>query len=250
LPDPKPTFGISPYAVFGGNPILNNDPLGDVLKISNGANATIETTDLKSLPTNSANSKYVKVDPRDGNVTLDFGDMPKGDQMNLVNGDKGLSLLSNLIYSKDENGNDYNFMYEVGNRSIGVDRITGEKFPLNFTTDRDVVSGSKYNNDVVNLSVTPWNIGSTGKQTGFLPDNGLSGYVRLSPGNWSMTGNPSVNIKRASMVFHELAENMYRTIYKEPYIRSDGTGAHQSAQKLEGNSYDNPTPGKVHDYVP
>ena len=64
------------------------------------------------------------------------------------------------------------------------------------------------------------------------------------------TGNPSVNIKRASMVFHELAENMYRTIYKEPYTRSDGTGAHQSAQKLEGNSYDNPTPGKVHDYVP
>lgn len=59
------------------------------------------------------------------------------------------------------------------------------------------------------------------------------------------------SIKRASVIFHELAENYARTTLKMPYERKkNGSGAHRYAIKREGSAYGNSHPGVAHHFYP
>jgi hypothetical protein len=52
----------------------------------------------------------------------------------------------------------------------------------------------------------------------------------------------------ASVFFHELAENYYRTHYMYDFggnSSNGGFGAHSRAQRIEGSNFGNPCPGRA-----
>jgi hypothetical protein len=77
---------------------------------------------------------------------------------------------------------------------------------------------------------------------------GYQGYVRVTSKNGVFyqhykSDGIDHEIKRASIVFHELSENYGRTTLKLPYTNPNGYGAHNYAIDREGNYYGNAYPG-------
>ena len=108
-----------------------------------------------------------------------------------------------------------------------------------------------------NLSETPRNIdGGVGGPDYTVAVPGYDGYVRMGPGSYTQIipnadGTTSErSVKRASIVFRELAENFTRTTGKMPYERGNGSGAHSYAKKREGSAYGNSYPGVAHHFYP
>lgn len=199
--DPKPITGISQYSAFAGNPIWIRDPLGDTLDI--GGNLSQSKTDLQSIVT-KANQSFLKFD-NNGRVNLDFGTLNKTQINSLLNADKGLSLLNNLVSSKK------NYLFEASNysflRSAGGNRV-GIITRLNTTSQ----------SSIMNLSDAGWDSQNT---LSFLPRGKYNGQVILdTKTTWEEpdpTGTTTVPKSRASMVFHELSENYYRTEFSASY---------------------------------
>jgi hypothetical protein len=76
LPDPKPTFGISPYAVFGGNPILFSDPLGNTVTTKTAeANADVKEYSKKNKEFAGWIDKWDKDKDINVNITTDINDI-------------------------------------------------------------------------------------------------------------------------------------------------------------------------------
>ncbi|MBN8568088.1 MAG: hypothetical protein J0M18_00535 [Ignavibacteria bacterium] len=82
------------------------------------------------------------------------------------------------------------------------------------------------------------------------------GQVTLGSGNWTEKGSNNIQ-PRSDMVFHELAENYYRTNNKAPYgiYNKDGknvAGAHVLAQNLAKRFKKQSTsePGTGGKYIP
>ena len=218
--DPKSNVSISPYNCFAGNPIMYVDILGDTLDI--GGVLTTSKDDIQSLAKTN-NQKYISFG-NNNRVTLNFSGLSASQQQGILKNDKGLSLIKDIIDS------DKRVLYEA----------TDLGFYSNSSGGRQV--GILRQNDVNAVKNTS-NFG-TDSQGGFgeRPRSGYDGHLMVdTKTTWEEfdASGTAVTKPRNSMVFHELAENYYRTHYSINYqANSKGVGlhkigAHQIAINLE-----------------
>jgi len=105
--------------------------------------------------------------------------------------------------------------------------------------NRDAVPMFMDNNGVINAS--NGGLDANGEHS-YRPADGYDGHVIISiSGQFTDTkGNGNT---RSSTVFHELAENYFRT--DKGYSYFGKFGAHSQAAKWEGNRFGNPSPGSA-----
>ena len=206
---------ISPYNYCAWNAVKLVDPNGSELDIPSKDDKNRQQTeaDLLSL-VNESNRDRVKFD-NNGHVQLDLDGVNIGE-------DKGLSLLSDLVSSSKK------YLYEAS------DEIKCGTIEEGFATSMD-----DNRHGVVNASNN--GLDSRDGYT-YMPRDGYDGQVILAAsGVWT---DDKGNNARTSTLFHELAENYYRTDFGIPYNGS--SGAHQKAIEREGTRYNNPNPGTFH----
>jgi len=225
----------SPYASMGGNPIWYNDPLGDIFDVADDDNSK---SDVKSLAMDG-NKDFIKFNEKSkgvSNVSLDFGDKTKEEITEILDNDNGLKLINDLITAtKPEDGSEVSFFYSNSNKGTFISPSSGEKKESSHYTRADGVLGGF----VDNLSTKMYSELKSKRTTG-LPPNGYDGSVRISDGFFALFDKKSdsyLRIERSSIVFHELAENYFRTVMCLPYNNEGSTiGAHKMAIDLEGTS--------------
>jgi len=206
---------------MGNNPIWHNDVLGDTLDI---ANNEASKNDINSL-VKSNNQKYVTF--KNNRVNIDFSNLSTQEKSDLLKSDEGLKLINDLVTSGKK------ILYEALDYAL-LRNATGKKMTLMFTLPANIINASTRGKDAAN-----------GHRD--LPKEGYQGQVVIHPKvefeENDQTGT-SVKKTRASIVFHELAENYERTHNNIDY---KGTkGAHNRAKSREarwhGKSED---PGNV-----
>ena len=201
---------ISPYAYCIWNPVKLVDPDGGDLyipKITEGNQYTAKN-DILSL-VKEKNRSLITIDE---NGKIGFSeDISLGKQKN----DKGLSLLYDLVKS------DKKFFYETSDDVLST--ITTEGIKNMSENEHGVINASNYGLD------------SEGKHI-YRPKEGFDGQVILSKsGIWK---NGEGKNLRKSVLFHELAENYYRT-----HDNNDYYTAHEKAVLREGLYFGNKHPG-------
>ncbi len=201
---------ISPYAYCTWNPLRLVDPDGKDLYIpkSSEGNNNTEMNDLLSL-VKEKNRSLITVDE---NGKIGFSaEISLGKQKN----DKGLGLLFDLVKS------DKKFFYETSDDVLST--ITTEGIKNMSENEHGVINASNYGLD------------SEGKHI-YQPKEGFDGQVILSKsGVWKDGEGKDL---RKSVLFHELAENYYRTHNNEDYYI-----AHEKAILREGLYFGNKYPG-------
>ena len=160
-----------------------------------------------------------------------------------VQGNAGVSMLNDLI------GAEKNYLYEAGTKETARDRETGEVLE----SEENSALGQSYM--IRNLLKTERNVDGGSGGVDFTvakekrPGVTYDGHVRISnaPGYFyqAYTDGTERTIKRASVVFHELAENYERTTNSQPYERRNGSGAHNNAVIREGGAFGNNHPGNA-----
>jgi hypothetical protein len=227
--DPKPISSISQYACFNNSPIWLNDPFGDKFRI--GGDKQQSKDDVNSIA-KSKNQKYIKTD-ESGIVTLDFGNSSQKKINKILKKDEGLALVKDLVEAKE------NYLYEASD-IILLNNENGDKMTdVMYRDNTQIVNASNGGKD------------SRGGHTE-RPRDGYDGQVIIHPGaQWeeeTVSGSP-INKSRASIVFHELAENFERTHNCVDY--SGNNGAHNLAiyreNKWHGHSY---SPGMYTKIIP
>lgn len=235
--DPKAANDESPYTAMGDNPVLNFDLLGDDFEISTDQQTK---DDIKSI-TRKRNRKYIKIS-NSGKVTLDFGKKSKKEVNKILAKDEGLNLLSDLVSAKE------NYLYEAseiylarkedGSKSAGSTTQTGTHGIVNASDGgKDDNGGHRYR-----------------------PKSGYDGQVVINPLVYLEEYDAKNNLvpkKRSSTVFHELAENYYKTTgingVKIDYNTTATTrGAHDLAvdREKKWNQYSpSAQPGAVKSFV-
>ena len=210
---------ISPYAYCAWNPVRLVDPDGMELHIPNAEsdNHSASKTDLLSI-VKERYKRYVQVGD-DGTVTLS-DEVSSG----MIKNDKGLSLLKDLIDS------DKKILYETSDDVSSVYR-DGKQHAM--TDDSWTERG------IVNASLN--GLDSRGTYT-HIPKAGFDGHVIIAKsGDWFETDSKGfLNNIRKSILFHELAENYYRTDKGLDYNE-----AHQQASKREGFLFHRNNPGTM-----
>jgi hypothetical protein len=251
--DPMPLFSTSNYSCFKDNPIWYNDPHGNIFDVANNDESK---KDVKKLT--KSNKKYIKFEGDASNVrtvTLDFGKLKQPEIDKLLEKDKGLSLINDLINAKNKFGNDELYLYSSGFDLPSYQLKVGENGDWISVPAEDLDFSEKkgtYENGVnfmVNLSSTPRGDETTNEYP-FKSDEGVpiysqpaeyDGHVHIFPGKalqYAVSGSYLVSIKRGSSVFHELKENYWRTHFKYDY-----ESAHNQAIKDEGTTYGTNNPG-------
>lgn len=223
--DPKPNLSISLYAAFANNPILHNDVLGDTLKVGKTEESSKDILRL----VRSSNEKYIKFDPANGNVTLDFSKLDKKKTpADLFKDDEGLSLINDLITSNKR------FLYEATPLVLIKSENGNKTGGFTQSLAHAIVNASNYGQD------------SNGAHT-HRPRDGFDGQVIISPNASFEEVDSNQNLvskTRASVIFHELCENYERTHNNVNY--SGAKGAHQLAKDREGKWHNKSnTPGEL-----
>ena len=209
---------ISPYAYCAWNPIKLVDPEGKDLDIPNINQQTHKQSkeDILSLVKDINRNKVIVSD--EGKISLKISEMSKES----LSEDKGLLLLKDLVDSKKK------FLYEAS------DEITCSVNTKGYPTHMD---------DNITGIVNASNNGVDSKRKHiYTPKFGYDGHVILAlSGSWTDNNG---NDARTSLLFHELAENYYRTdggiSYDDSFFNY---GAHNLAIYREGTYYGNPNPG-------
>jgi RHS repeat-associated protein len=219
--DPKPDVSVSLYSTFANNPIAFLDILGDTLEVGGVTQTSMD--DIKNL-VRSKNQKYLVFDKKTNRVTVDLSSLSADEQAKVLKNDKGLGLIKDIVDS------DKKFLYEA----------TDLGFYSNSAGDRQVSIVRQ--NDVNSVKNTS-NFGADGGGGhDERPRSGYDGHLMVdTKTTWEeldASGSPIAK-SRSSMVFHELAENYYRTHSSVNY-QPDPTGvglhkigAHQLAIDLE-----------------
>ena len=202
---------LSPYLYGNYNAINIFDIVGDTLEL--GGNIEKSLNYLKMLIPNIYKDKISISKDENNFVSLNYSS-------GVYIYDSGLEILGNLINS------DKKFLFEVTDNTTGIARVSSNKYLqgeiINFNLN--TTSG------ILNLSITPRNINGGSGHSDFLPKGNYAGQISIGSGNWTAP-NSNNFIPKGDIVFHELRENYFRTIEKEPYMRNDPnrTGAHNSA---------------------
>ncbi|MCB0728418.1 MAG: RHS repeat-associated core domain-containing protein [Ignavibacteriae bacterium] len=219
-------INVSPYCYGLNNPIYLLDIDGMDLFV--GGDKTAALNDLKSLFSDVEIQNRISADDN-GSVSFDVIGLD-------LTSDAALELLNSLVTSENK------FLFEVSNTTIEVNRKNGE-----------VINYDLSDQGYQNLSKTPRSIDNPD----FLPRDGFDGQVTIGTGYFLIpTPHKKSDIKddRWNTVFHELAENYFRTEKGEPYMRNDKakSGAHSMAidwhQRFRRNTSINP--GSVGGYIP
>jgi len=201
---------LSPYGYAANNPIYFVDVQGDSLKVAN----TQITKDYLNSAVNKSNQRYIKYD-ENGNVSIDFGDVSKKAQQRLLNQDKGLAVINDMVNAKDADGNSENYYFEVSNRREGVDG-DGVAFDMKVElTNGQSISGFETTGYewFANYSTTKY---SDKQYENVTPKAGIDGAVFFSPGTvYEYSNGPPTAM--GNYVKHELRENYIRTHEKKSY---------------------------------
>ena len=208
---------VSPYAYCAWNPVRLVDPDGRELNIPNNSNENhcISKQDLLNLVDKKNRNRVFFND--DGTVSINT----EGLSDYQLNKDKGLALLNDMVKS------DKKYFYETSDdfSSVMNDGRTHDMFEL----QHGVVNASNNGKD------------SEGGYT-HKPKAGYDGHVILAKsGSWRTKRGDNL---KSSLLFHELAENYYRTDKGFDY-----QNAHDEARKREGvTAYHNTSPGVFNSY--
>jgi len=209
--DPKPNHSLSPYAVFGANPILNSDINGDVFDI---ATNDLTQKDIKSMIIKDNNKDYLKIS-EEGHVSLDFGNKSETEISKILSEEEGLSLINDLVKS------DKKYLYEASDFALFRDENYSKiSQPLNRIKTK-MINASNFGKD------------SKGGHEQ-RPKEGYDGQVVIHPAfmMYEYNLNGTVIAKpRVSVVFHELEENYERTNFGIDYQGKNG--AHRGAINRE-----------------
>jgi len=210
---------ISPYAYCAWNPVKLVDPDGRDLYIPNEDSESHNASkqDILSL-VKEKYKKYICFD-KEGNVSLSE-DVTDG----MLKNDKGLALIKDLVTSQKK------FLYEASDDASSTynDGLSHEMTSDEWTMD-GIVNASSYGKD------------SRGLYT-HTPKKGYDGHVILAKsGDWKETDkNGFATSIRKSVLFHELAENYYRTNNNMDYKE-----AHNEAVAREGFVFKRNFPGTI-----
>ncbi len=246
---------ISPYATFANNPIWFSDPFGDTLR-TDGSEAS--STDIRSIA--GEHSDIVSISS-DNVVSIDFDKVKDQDRFKNKNGTfnekkfnkyqrqalrhAGVRLINNMSNDK------LNYFYAATPVHTLETRWNDTEEWEEFSVDLSNYSGN-YVDDYSwfnNVSTTPrgteTDLGSN-SDLRTRPANGYDGVVFIAPGSiYTQKNGITIQVSRASYVFHELQENYFRTHYKMSYPE-----AHKSSIFTEDNwlknLFDNPTPGEFY----
>ena len=202
---------ISPYAYCAWNPIKLVDPEGNDLEIPCKSDENHEASKRDILSLVSKWNKNRVVFKKDGSVLLNT----EGLTDRQIQNDVGLSLLKDMIES------DMKFLYEAS------DDIS------------DSFQDGKHH-DMIEKNIGVVNASNKGKDSsgGYYekPKPGYDGHVILAKsGTWKPKEGKNL---KTSLLFHELAENYYRTHFGYDYA-----DAHMNAIQREGFHYHNQFPG-------
>jgi len=198
--------GLSPYAYAANNPLTFTDARGDTLDVGGIDDGRTALSYLHSMVDEETAKRITMGDG--GRVSFNTEGLD-------LSQDSGLELLDNMI-----NGPGM-FLFEVGKVTSARYRDSGKSFDL---------SVSDHPLGIRLFSVTPSNIGTDNPGSGPLPMSGYDGQLALAPGYWTLKGG-APEVPHGDVTFHELSELYHRTIGGMPYIRSDGSGAHDQALK-------------------
>lgn len=224
--------GATPYCYSLNNPTLFKD--FDGFDLTLGGDKGMALNDLKSMFVDESMQNRITADDN-GVVSFDVNGID-------VSSDAATELLNNLVGSKET------YLYEVADVTTSTIRTTSD-----FYTKGEAFTENLNKLGFANYSKTPRNInGGTGNADN-LPKEGYSGQVTLGTGNWTNKGETKGPYQdRWNFVFHELAENYNRTEKFEPYMRQNGSGAHQKAIDYSKGFKRNTsaTPGEAGTYVP
>lgn len=213
----------SPYCSFANNPIFWQDAKGEKLVLGGDREKALE--DIRSLVPKRY-QPFIKATSA-GEVYIDY---PKGeeggelykDEFALTEDSKGANLISNLITASE------NYLYSNGGddgQYKFTDRLTGEQGTANITKDKSGIENLSTTAYIFNNDGDPKSYGGLDKK---LPAEGFDGQVVVDKNATWNEGKGTPNDKgvyplenkpksRASIIFHELSENYYRTTKKLPY---------------------------------
>jgi RHS repeat-associated protein len=229
-------LSFSPYQYGILNPVILKDINGKILVL--GGDMTKALEDIRSL-FNEDFAKHITIN-ENGVVLLDIN------EFNIE--DIGSDAAKDLIFMMVNSSNKY--LYEVSDLTTGIVRDPSEQYNVGDVFTFNLNNTEKFSG-IVNLSVTERNIDNAPDPKGELPKEGYSGQITLGTGKWTYPGINNKFVPRSDVIFHELAENYYRTELKQPYKRVNGTGAHLSAnEKASKFKKQVSKPGEVGHYVP
>ena len=211
---------ISSYCYTLNNPLKFIDPDGRDLEIGNNDKSKSDITSLVSRKNRE------RLQFNEGIVTINFDGLSGAEKSELLKTDKGLALLNDIIVSPKKT------LYEASDLAL-VRSSEGAKVAGNLSKD---------NTGIMNLS-------NNGKDSsgGYsnLPREGYDGHVIVSESGKWYTKKDGFKA-RSSAIFHELAENYYRTTMGYDYhgnSTNNNRGAHQRSIDSEGDFYNNDNPG-------
>lgn len=214
--DPRPNPSISNYACFANNPISNSDPKGDTLRVTQDLQSTSDITSIVK----AENIQYLQFNSN-GTMSLNFGQMSAESKAGILASDEGMNLLNDMVeavttmeYSACDTRK-IQQMQDGKNYNTNTGPVKYSTAKLNVMQDEEGISNISRNG-----------ADAQGENT-FLPlENNLDGLILISPKLEVYEAGkllPRLSVfkkSRASVVFHELAENFERTENGVPYATS------------------------------